>query len=64
MYTPDQVIRVTKLRRMRLAGNVARTGVTRNAHKIVVEDMKAKRSFRRSKNTCYIEMGMRMWSGN
>jgi hypothetical protein len=60
MCTLDKVIRVTKLRRMRLAGNVACMGVTRNAYKIFVKDMKAKRPFGRREKSCSIEMGMRL----
>jgi hypothetical protein len=41
-----QVIRLVKLRRMRLAGNVVCTGASRNVYKILVNNVTVKTAFR------------------
>jgi hypothetical protein len=40
MYASRNIIRVIKSRRMRRAGHVARMGEMRNAHKILVGNLK------------------------
>jgi hypothetical protein len=47
LYTSPNIIWVIKSRRMGRTGHVARTGVIRNAYKILVEKPERKRPLRR-----------------
>jgi hypothetical protein len=42
LYAPPVIIRVMKSRWMRLAGQVVRTGETKNAYKFLVENLKGR----------------------
>jgi hypothetical protein len=49
LYSSPNLIRMTKSRRMRWAGHVARMGETRNAYRILMEKPEGKRSLGRSR---------------
>jgi hypothetical protein len=50
LYSSQNIIRMMKLRRMRLAGHVARTGKKRNSYRILVGKPEGKRPLGR--RTC------------
>jgi hypothetical protein len=47
LYSLPSIVRVVKLRRMRLAGHVARMGEDRGVHKVLVEKPEKKRPLER-----------------
>jgi hypothetical protein len=49
LYTSPSIIRMTKSRRMRLAGHVVRMGEKRNAYRILVGKLEGKRALGRPK---------------
>jgi hypothetical protein len=60
LYSSPSIIRITKLRRMRWAGHVARIGEKKNVYRLLVGKPKGRRPLARSRHRWVINVKMNL----